>query len=168
MAKDQKAQTPAPEATAKKGMSPETKAKLQKRVDDRKAAKVEVLEYLKQFDQTKPDEKKLFDQIMLFVGATTRTGGVRSAPISPTGALKDALVAAGTKGLTEMDIFKLFKIGRPEMIIKMRVLIQRAKEPKDRVWVTFTEGDETYRVVATGAATPKGWTGYVPETAETL
>jgi hypothetical protein len=163
----------APAAEKAKGMSEETKAKLAARVEARKAAKANVLEYLKQFDLTKADEKKLHDEIMLFVGATARSSGTRATPLSPTSALKDALVGAGAKGLSETDIFKLFRIGRPEMIIKMRILIQRAKKPEDRVWVSFTEGktptdDGIYKVLATGKDAPKDWTGYTPEQAEAL
>jgi hypothetical protein len=131
-------------------------------VEAKKIARTAVLEYLSQFDQTKSDEKQLVDNIMLFIGRPGRTISARGPVMSPTGALRDMLIAAGTKGVAEIEIYKAFKIGRPEMTIKCRVLVQRAKTPADRVWVTFDAATETYKVAGHGPSAPKGWAGYVP------
>ena len=71
------------------------------------------------------------------------------------------------KGLSEMDIFKMFKIGRPMMAAKVRILVLTAN-PADRVWVAFDEPNEIYNVVGTGAKPPKDWDGYVPAEKENL
>jgi hypothetical protein len=60
-----------------------------------------------------------------------------------------------------MDIFKQFRIGRPEMVTKCRILVL-CPNPADRVWVKFDEPTETYNVVGTGATPPEGWDGYIP------
>ena len=94
--------------------------------------------------------------IELFIGKGPRT---KSAVKSVNSELRDAFLAKGE--LSEMDIFKMFKIGRPEMITKCRILVL-CPNPDDRVWVKFDEAKEVYRVVGTGAKPPEGWTGYIP------
>lgn len=95
--------------------------------------------------------------IELFLGAAPRAA--KSAPRTINSELRDAFIAEGS--LTEMDIFKRFRIGRPEMVAKCRVLVL-TPNPEDRVWVKFDEATETYNVAGQGAEPPEGWTGYVP------
>jgi hypothetical protein len=154
-----------PQAEAKK-----IDAEKQKIIDAKKRVRIEakkrVLEYLSQFDLTKPEEKQLVDDIKVFVGG----GGQKVARVatkSINSALRDAFLAAGDKGLSEMDVFKQFKIGRPEMVTKIRILVL-CPNPDDRVWVNFDESKETYFVVGKGANPPKGWGGYVPGKKEEL
>ncbi len=127
----------------------------------RQAAKTKartlITEYLTQFDVTKPDEKALIDAIRLFIG-----GGQRMVTRSINAALRDAFIAAGDKGLTELEVFKQFKIGRPEMGTKIRVLLKHLN-PEDRIWIRFDEEHETYRAVGRGKTPPKGWTGFNPD-----
>jgi len=105
--------------------------------------------------------------ILMFVGKARRARAPRS---SINAALRTALLEAKDKGLSEMDVFKAFKIGRPEMSIKSRLFVQ--VEPKDRVWFQLFEGKDgaygVYKVVATGPNPPKGWTGHVPADKEDL
>ena len=60
-----------------------------------------------------------------------------------------------------MEVFKQFKIGRPEMSNKCRLFL-KTDNPADRVWIAFDSDDEVYRVVGTGAKAPKDWQGFVP------
>ena len=144
---------------AKKGMTPEVKAKLAARVEAKKVARERVrtflLENADQLGGLKVD-------IELFIGSGSRARGEREPTIAPTSALRTALLEAGDKGLSEMDIFKMFKIGRPEMNIKRRVLVQSAKKPEDRVWISFDKEAETWNVVGKGAKAPEGWDGWLP------
>ena len=156
----------APEAkpAEKKGMSDETKKKLLARVAAKKEAKARVLAFLADNAEALGALK---GDIMLFLG-TGRVRSGKAATVAPTNALRQALLDAGAKGLGEMDIFKAFKIGRPEMSIKRRVLVQSAKTPEDRVWIDFDEKTEVWKVVGTGAKAPEGWDGYVPAEKEAL
>ena len=97
--------------------------------------------------------------IELFLGK----GGVRKASSggfrSVNSELRDAFIEK--KSLTEMDIFKAFRIGRPEMVGKIRILTLTPNHA-DRVWVKFDEATETYNVMGLGTNPPAGWTGYIP------
>lgn len=167
MAKNEQKSNPQPTTPAKTEevkKTPEQIAKEKANAEKRQAhtdARKRIEEYLSQFDLTKPEEKQLVDDIRLFIG---KGGGQRTARVSTksvNSAIRDAFLAAGDKGLTEMDIFKAFKIGRPEMVTKIRILVL-CPNPDDRVWVKFDEEKETYFVVGKGAEPPKGWDGYVP------
>jgi hypothetical protein len=139
------------EATPEKVVDPKVEAKK----EARKAAKVRVREFIKSIT----DNDELKADLILLVGSGTRAG--RGPVRSINNVLKEAIVAAGEDGLTEMDIFKQFKIGRPEMTTKIRIFL-KTPNVDDRVWVSFNEEDETYRVVGTGANAPEGWDGFVP------
>jgi ligand-binding sensor domain-containing protein len=91
--------------------------------------------------------------------------GRKSTVASMNMQIKDALIEAGEQGLTEMDIFKQFKIGRPEMNRKVRLFLKVA-DPDSRVWVSFKDG--VYRVEALGANPPEEWGGYLPSDVEQL
>ncbi len=171
MANPQKVPAPAPKAAApeakpaeKKGMSDETKKKLEARTAAKKEAKGRIIAFLADNSEALGTLK---GDIMLFLG-TGRARSGKTVTVAPTNALRQALLDAGTKGLGEMDIFKAFKIGRPEMSIKRRVLVQSAKTPADRVWINFDESKEVWTVVGTGAKAPEGWDGYVPAEKEAL
>jgi hypothetical protein len=141
----------------------------QKRVEARKAqrtaAKVRVLEFMKGVK-----DAQLLADLKFFVSQTRERGEATVKAISAP--LKDALVKAGAKGMTGLDIYRQFKLGEPEMRIKQRTLIQRAK-PEDRCWVGYDAEKNaadggTYTVLAIGAEAPKGWDGYVPSDEEEL
>lgn len=123
----------------------------------RRAARQRVLKFLSENANELGDMVK---DIRMFVGG----GGVRKASTSNVNiAIRSAFLEAqkAGKGLTEMDLFKAFKVGRPEMVTKTRILVL-CKDPADRVWVKFDEAKETYFVVGLGANPPKDWDGYVP------
>lgn len=158
MAKDQSAKAAKPaEDEAKKKAREARKA-------ERAEAKKRVLQFLADNKDELGDD--LIKDVMLFVGKprAARKGGTRA---SVNQALRTALLEAGDQGLSEMDVFKMFKIGRPEMVTKIRILVL-TPNPDDRVWVKFFEDDEVYRVVGTGPEPPKGWDGYVPSDKESL
>jgi len=95
--------------------------------------------------------------IFTVIGTGVRRAGVSRA--SQIDSIRDFFIAKKTA--TEMDIFKEFKLGRPEMRGKMKQLVI-PKNPKDRVWVQFNEDDGTYKVVATGEKMPANWEGFIP------
>lgn len=147
MAKNEKVEVVAKE---EKVVDPKAQARKAARTE----AKARIVTFLKdnaeQLGSLKAD-------IELFIGKGTRQA--KAAVRSVNAELRDAFLAKGS--LTEMDIFKQFRIGRPEMVTKMRILVL-CPNPDDRVWVKFDEKTETYNVVGTGAEPPAGWDGYVP------
>lgn len=172
MAKDPKAtQTAAPAAAPaatpeKKGMSDETKKKLAARLVARNDAKARVLAFLG--DKENAEQLgSLVGDIKMFLGGSSRSRSSKGGPaLSPTKAIGEMIVAAGKKGVAEIDIYKAFHIGRPEMNIKRRVLVQAPKEAKDRVYITlsFPNGeaeDGLWTCVGQGTE-PKDWDGWKP------
>lgn len=139
------------------GKTPEQIQAAKEKAEKRNEARKRVLNFIADNEK---DLGSLADDIRMFVGkaavARTKTS-VRSVNTD----LRDAFLEAGDAGLTEMDIFKKFRIGRPEMVTKIRILVL-CPNPADRVWVKFDEPTETYHVVGTGANPPEGWDGYIP------
>ena len=128
--------------------------KAQAKKDARSAAKARVVAFLndnvEQLGALKAD-------IELFIGKGQRATktGIRNV----NSELRDAFIEKGS--LTEMDLFMKFRIGRPEMVGKIRILTL-TPNPADRVWVKFNEATETYHVMGQGTNPPTGWTGYIP------
>lgn len=145
-----------------KEVSAEAKAKkaiYEAALKERKvAAKVRVVQFVK--DNAK-DLGSIADDIKILIGArgpsATRAPGVSKSINSELRAL-----LLEKKSLSEMDIFKTFHIGRPEMTNKARVLVL-CPNPADRVWIKFDDAKEVYVVVGTGATPPAGFAGYIPE-----
>lgn len=107
--------------------------------------------------------------IQFFCGGGKRSGGGRRAGGTRNG-LSSQLKAAFMAGepVSEMEIFKAFKIGRPETHAHIRSFIKNVKNVDDRIWVTFDPESETYSLVGEGAEAPEGWTGYKPAETEIL
>jgi len=148
---DESAETfEAPVSDAKKAAQ-EVKAKARKEAKDRIVA----------FLKANADELgALKGDIELFIGkGQAQRGKVVSKSVNSE--LRAAFIEAGDAGLSEMDIFKKFKIGRPEMATKIRILVL-CPNTEDRIWVKFNEPTETYHIVGVGTAAPEGWDGYVP------
>ena len=151
------AQKPQPKIFGKEA-TPEQIAKMKERADKRAAAKARVLQFLTTLKDT-----QIVADIKLFVSeGKKRSEGTAHYISSP---LRDALVAAGEKGLTGLEIYKVFQLGAPEMRIKMRTLIQKAK-PEDRVYVSYNKDTDAYKVVGKGKTPPKGWAGFIPAETE--
>jgi hypothetical protein len=148
-----------PKATKTPEQLKAVEAKRAERIEARKRVLAFVKANEEQLDTIAAD-------IRLFVG---HERAARAPRASINTALRTAFLAAHEdgKGLSEMEIFKMFKIGRPMMAAKMRILVLTAN-PTDRVWVAFDEPNETYNVVGTGAKPPKNWDGYVPAEKENL
>jgi hypothetical protein len=138
-----------------------------KKSDAKKAARKAARERIVKFLADNADQLGgLVDDVKLFIGSGKAPGaGLKRSSVNSE--LREALLSSGDKGLTEMDIFKAFRIGRPEMVTKIRVLVL-CPNPADRVWVRFDEASEVYKVVGKGANPPKSWDGYVPATKESL
>lgn len=130
------------------------KAKMKKLAEARKAARSRIVTFL---SENAEQLGALKGDIELFIGK----GGARVGVPGANFELRDALVAAGDKGISEMDIFKKYHVGRNEMKVKIRIFLL-TPNPADRVWVTFDETKETYKVVGKGEKPPAGWDGYVP------
>lgn len=139
------------------GKTPEQIQAAKEKAEKRNEARKRVLNFL---SDNAEQLGSIADDIRMFVGkaavARTKTS-VRSVNTD----LRDAFLEAGDAGLTEMDIFKRFRIGRPEMVTKIRILVL-CPNPADRVWVKFDEPTETYHVVGLGENPPEGWDGYIP------
>lgn len=97
----------------------------------------------------------------MVLGSGTRGPRTAGSTRTVNTELRDAFISAGDKGLSEIELFKRFKIGRPEMVGKCRVLVL-CPNPSDRLWVKFNEADETYYVEGKGENPPEDWEGYVP------
>jgi hypothetical protein len=108
------------------------------------------------------DQRELYNSLKFLVGAGFRAPGAGGTTSKRT-IILEAVTKAGKDGLSEMDLFKQFRIGRPEMQANVRYWIRNPKNKADRVWVGFDETKEVYGVVGKGATPPKGWTGYVPD-----
>lgn len=65
------------------------------------------------------------------------------------------------EGLSEMDLFKEFKIGRKETIGMLKHNL-RQSEAGNRVWINFTPSDGLYKVVGRGSVAPSNYDGYIP------
>ena len=131
--------------------------------EDLNEAKREARNFLRAYAATCGNEE-VKTAIHTAIGAGSR--GTRTVA-SSIDLLKEALIEAGEEGLSEMDVFMQFKIGRPEMTIKCRNLV-KTKDPSDRVWVQFDSDLEKYFVVGEGAEMPEDWQGYIPAEYATL
>lgn len=140
------------------------KAKYEAELKERKkTAKARVLQFVKDNEK---DLGGIAEDVKLLIGARGPSA-VRAVGVvkSVNADLKAAFAAdfAGAKaGLTEMDIFKTYHVGRPEMANKMRFFVLGADATK-HVWVEFDEAKETYFCRGVGATPPAGFKGYVPE-----
>jgi len=123
----------------------------------RKEARTRIVTFL---NDNKDQLGTIADDVRLFIGGGGHRVGVTK---SVNNDIRIAFLKAHGegKGLTELDLFKQFKVGRPEMVTKCRILVL-CPNPADRVWVKFDETTETYTVVGLGENPPVGWTGYVP------
>ena len=99
------------------------------------------------------------EAIQFFCGGGTRSGGTRST-FGLNSKLRTGFIE--NKELSEMDIFKAYKIGRPEVHGHIRQFIKNVKNPDDRIWVSFNEKTEVYSLIGTGAEAPEDWDGYEP------
>jgi len=130
----------------------------------RDAQKAIVADYLKENANVLDD--KVVAAIQFFCGGgkrQSRSGGSRNGLSSK---LKELFMTG--EPVSEMDIFKAFKIGRPETHAHIRSFIKNVKNVDDRIWVAFDNETETYSLVAVGAEVPEGWEGYVPANTEIL
>lgn len=131
---------------------------------ERKAKTQEARAILRNFAKM-TDNEEVKESIFLLFGTGSRAP--RMATKSINVALLEAIIEAGDQGLSEMDIFMKFKIGRPEMVSKCRIFV-KTQNPEDRVWVKFHEDEEIYRVAGYGKNPPEGWDAFVPADEELL
>ncbi len=127
-----------------------------------KQAKRDAKVRLRKFAQSLEDEQVKAD-ILFIVGTGQRAA--RGSVSGQTSEILAIIQEAGEDGVSEMDIFKQFHIGQPEMRNKCRLFLKTDKA-SERVWVAFDVPKATYFVVDTGEATPDGWDGYDPNSAK--
>ena len=123
----------------------------------RTEAQTLVRAFIKTLDSVGDEGLKTAMTLLIGSGTRARRGSVSSINT----VLRDLIVAAGDEGVSEMDIFKQFKIGQPEMTTKVRIFL-KTPNPEDRIWVKFFEEDEMYRMVGKGSKAPDGWDGFTP------
>ena len=122
---------------------------------------------LRQYHETLDTNDPLKDDLKLIVGSGARgsrgsgskTAGARIAKKAADKALRDMFIERDE--VSEMDIFKAFKIGQPEMATKIRVFL-KVPNTADRIWVKFFQDEEVYRLMGVGAKAPKDWDGFEP------
>lgn len=98
-------------------------------------------------------------EAILYISGT----GVRSARSGINSELKALFLEK--KSISTVDIFTKFDYGRPTMNQKMKLFLNPS-DPKDRIWVTFEDGN--YVLKGTGENAPKGWTGLLPTEKATI
>ncbi len=129
-------------------------AKLEKR-KAKKAALVSVLAFC-------TENEALSDEVALLTPGR-RFGAMVSTAKS---AVLEMIQSAVT--VTEDEIWNEHKLGRAEMRKIIVNCIKKAKNPDERVWISFDPEAGVYSLVAEGADTPKGWTGYRPVDVEDI
>lgn len=139
----------------KKGTPEQEKKKAEK-----KAQRREAKGFLREFIKTLEDGD-LKVALTLIIGTGIRG---RAAVPSIKTKIKEALLEAAETGISEMQMFKLFKIGQPEMARNIKSFLKG--DPESRVWVQLTE--EAYIIVGLGAEVPDNWEGYIPADIEQL
>jgi len=142
----------------------EALAEKNRKKEEAKKDRAKAKEIVRKFIGETEDED-LKKALMLLVGTGKRSGGSRIMKPNTNQLLHDAFIEKGE--LTEMDVFKGFRIGRPEMTTKIRIFLKVAN-PDDRIWVKFFPDEEIYRLIGTGANPPEGWDGFTPTDVEVL
>ena len=104
------------------------------------------------------EDGQLKEDLNLLIGTGSRqSSGAPRASINNV--LRDLFIEKTE--VSEMDLFMQFKIGQPEMRIKIRIFV-KTPNPDDRIWVIFDEEKEVYRMVGKGAEKPSEYTGFIP------
>jgi len=85
-------------------------------------------------------------------------GGIKRLDDKLAAYFKDLGVGAA---VPELELFRLFKVGRGEMRKQVRRII-RDQAPENRVWLAFDEHAEDWTMLGEGAEPPKNWKGYLP------
>lgn len=134
----------------------EEKTKGQIRRERKKEALNEVVAFvLDNLDQDDPENKELLEAALL-----VKPGQRRASVASKKDVIKDFFLE--NEVAHEDAIWGQFKLGRAEMRKASVNLIKKAKDPEDRVWISFDPEDGIYKLEGTGAEAPEGWTGYRP------
>jgi len=164
--------TPETEATAATEdtlLSPEDQLK-EKKKEELKIKRAEAKSVLKEMlkaEYNGKDEmvilKEAFEQIRSAIKTLVSFGTARTSTgskVSKTDVLKEMIKKDGQ--IEEMKIFEMFQIGRPEMAIQRRLMIQKC-DAEDRVYMNFDEDKRAYVLVSVGAEVPADWEGYIPD-----
>jgi hypothetical protein len=121
------------------------------RAKERKAAAVEIIEYVKTLNDLPEHIEKAVECLRVTRTVTTSKRAL---------VLKYMRDNNGT--ITAGELFDNFnEMGRQEA---KKVFNDMIKLPRanDRVWVYYDEDVKEYRIVSEGPEKPEGWTGYLP------
>lgn len=109
---------------------------------------------------TGPDGEKAREALADIKPSLYGIGGTRVGGVSGSKHVKfyEMFKTVG-QVVNELDIFKTLKIGEREALTLIKTGLQKS-EPKDRMWISFKDGN--YTLVAKGGEAPKDWKGFVP------
>ena len=143
----------------KKELTPEQIEAREAKKVERNEAKTLIRSFAKECE-----DDALKKALLLIVGSGTRKSG-GSTRVNVNALIREAFIEE--KEISEMDLFMKFKVGRPEMTTKIRIML-KTPNIEDRVWVKFYDDEEVYRVEGIGAEAPEGWDGFTPVDEEIL
>jgi hypothetical protein len=123
-------------------------------------ARTALREFAKTLDTTDADNAKLKELIDIVAGVEKQKGLPRVSAKKQMNEDIKTLLLDGQEH-SEMEIFKTFHVGRPEMAGKIRLFI-RNENVDERLWIHFDEEKESYRLMGQGKDAPDGWTGFLP------
>lgn len=124
--------------------------------DAQRRKRIEAKTIIRKFAET-CDNQELKAAIYLIIGTGQRTRRTKAFMLN-----QDIIKTfKEKKSVSEMEAFNLWKVGRPEMTAKIRMMI-REQDPENRLWVNFDADKEVYTLVGTGPNPPDGWDGYIP------
>jgi hypothetical protein len=128
--------------------------------DRRKEAKPRVVQFLRDNKETLGP---IYDDLSLLVAAAMRDPSKSIKAKTPgEPSINEQLRAMLEAGpVSEMDIFKKFRLGEYEMRVRTRGFIL-AKDLTQRIWVKYNPDTGEYFIAGKGEAAPEGWDGYLP------
>lgn len=136
------------------------KTKSQIRREQKKEALNKIVAFvLDSLDADEPENKELIEAALLV------KPGRR---VATTTSRKDVIAEYFTEqvgvgeSVHEDKIWSDLKLGRAEMRKASVNLIKKAKDPEERMWISFDPETELYTYEAEGAEPPEGWLGYRP------
>lgn len=137
------------------------RAERQARREAKKKANALVLDFVRNNTE---DEQLLEAVALLTPKRPGGGGGGRLASATPD--IKERIMENGS--LDEDTIWSEFKLGRTEMRKITRNFIKKAKDPEERIWVSFDPQEGVYTYEGQGSEPPAGWTGYRPVDVEDI
>jgi hypothetical protein len=157
------AETATVEKKAKPELTPEQKAAKDAKRKEYADARTRILKFKDTLKDDGKDQQALKDALGLFIHEAAARGRT-----SNTDEIMDKIIKSGKTGVSEMDIFNAYFIGRPDMKSKIRAFTLET-EPAKRAWIYLDEEKRAYFCAGIGEKPPKDYTGFIPiEKKETI